>query len=144
MVDFYWGAPFCKKNVFAYKLNEAKLYTFRKCFACSLLDFFGPNGTRCARCQSWAQKCLDFKGPPFPMALEMDVPAWTLVQVPVPVRPRYLAVLACVGGFEPCLYTVMLLSGIPVSLLHECKWARGQLLFNANEIESAYCDAENC
>jgi hypothetical protein len=38
----------------------------------------------------------------------------------------------------------MPLSGIPVSLLHDCKWAQGQLLFNANKIESASCDSEKC
>jgi hypothetical protein len=40
-----------------------------------LLDFFGPNDTRFARCHFRAQKSLDFQGPPLPMALEMDIPA---------------------------------------------------------------------
>jgi hypothetical protein len=40
--------------------------------------------------------------------------------------------------------TVMPLRGILLSLLHECKWARGQLSFKAKEIECASCDAENC
>ena len=40
--------------------------------------------------------------------------------------------------------TVMPLRGILLSLLHECKWAQGQLSFKAKEIECASCDAENC
>jgi hypothetical protein len=45
-------------------------------------------------------------------------------------------------GLGSC--TVMPLRGILVSILHECKWARGQLSFKAKEIECASCDAENC
>jgi hypothetical protein len=60
--------------------------------------------------------------------------------VPSIAAKTFLAVLSTVGS----LYTVIPLSGITVSLLHECKWDRGQLLLNANEIESAFCDAENC
>ncbi len=41
-------------------------------------------------------------------------------------------------------YTVKPLSGIPVALFPVWKWDRGQILFNAIEIESASCDAENC
>jgi hypothetical protein len=39
--------------------------------------------------------------------------------------------------------TVMPLSGINVALFPVWKWARGQLLFIAKEIESASCDTEN-
>ncbi len=42
------------------------------------------------------------------------------------------------------LCRLMPLSGITVSLLHECKWDQGKLLFNADKIESASCNAENC
>jgi hypothetical protein len=42
------------------------------------------------------------------------------------------------------IYTVMPLSAITVALFPVWKWARGQLLFTANEIEYASCDAENC
>jgi hypothetical protein len=35
--------------------------------------FWGPNGTYLARGHFRAQKSLDFKGPPLPMALKMDV-----------------------------------------------------------------------
>jgi hypothetical protein len=38
------------------------------------LEGVGPNGTRYPRCHFRAQKCLDFQGPPLPMALEMDLP----------------------------------------------------------------------
>ncbi len=41
-------------------------------------------------------------------------------------------------------YTVMPLRVIGVSLFPVWKWNRGQLLFNAKEIESASCEAENC
>ncbi len=42
------------------------------------------------------------------------------------------------------VYTVKPLSGITVALFPVWKWDRGQILFNAKEIESASCDAENC
>ncbi len=37
--------------------------------------FFGPSGTRFARCHFRAQKSLDFQGPPLPMALKIEFPA---------------------------------------------------------------------
>jgi hypothetical protein len=41
-------------------------------------------------------------------------------------------------------YTVMPLSGITVALFPVWKLDRGQLLFNAKEIECVSCNAENC
>ncbi len=41
-------------------------------------------------------------------------------------------------------HTIKPLSGIPIALFPVWKWDRGQILFNAKEIESASCDAENC
>jgi hypothetical protein len=46
--------------------------------------------------------------------------------------------------FFHILYTVMPLRCITVALFPVWKWDRGQLLFNAKEIESASCEAENC
>ncbi len=39
---------------------------------------------------------------------------------------------------------VMLLSGITVALFPEWKWDQGKVLLNAEEIQSASCNAENC
>jgi hypothetical protein len=41
--------------------------------ALKISTFLGPNDTRFARCHFWAQKSLDFEGPPSLMALLMDV-----------------------------------------------------------------------
>jgi hypothetical protein len=50
----------------------------------------------------------------------------------------------CVAVVRKGTYTVMPLSGITVTLFPVWKWDRGQLLFNAKEIECASCNAENC
>ncbi len=40
-----------------------------------ILTFLGRNGTRFALRHFRAQRSLDFQSPPFPMALEKDLPA---------------------------------------------------------------------
>ena len=42
------------------------------------------------------------------------------------------------------MYTVMLLSGISVALFPVWKWDQEQVLFNAEEVQSASYNPENC
>jgi hypothetical protein len=50
-------------------------------WALKILTFLGQNGTSFARGHFRAQKSLDFKSPPLPMALEMDFPPSKSLQV---------------------------------------------------------------
>ncbi len=49
-----------------------------------------------------------------------------------------------IAQFVIVLCTVMPLSGITVALFPVWKWDGGQVLFNAEEIQSASYNAENC
>jgi hypothetical protein len=54
---------------------------------------------------------------------------------------RYLCLLTA-AAYQP--YTVMPLRCIIVALFPVWKWDRGQVLFNAEEIQSASYNPENC
>jgi hypothetical protein len=71
-----------------------RLFTYR--------FFLGPNSTRCAHCHSWAQKSLDFQGPPLPMALDGCCPHQNNF-VPPHINNRYIISYSILNSLIQCI-----------------------------------------